>query len=294
MSTLIAYEDLPDWVPGKTLLSSDGLGWKNVALRSYHYEGQNVIVPAMRDFMLVGYRNGVTPMQRRFDGKWSRETLRPGAASLLTRAQQAFWTWHEPIDVVHVYLSGDLVAEVASEVLDCSVRDVTLNDVLRTDDPVMTQAMDLISSEARSQGMGGALYVEAASRGLIVHLLRRYAAIRVPEPRAEGALSPTQERQIRDYIDAHLGEALDLKGMAEAIGLTPCLFAKAFRSSFGRPPYAFVTAERLARAKRLSAKTPMPIKAIAADCGFSDQAHLTRMFASAYGDTPAVFRRRAQ
>lgn len=62
MTGLIDYEELPDWVPGRVLLASDGLGWNHVALRSYHYEGQDVIVPAMRDFMLVGYRAGTTPM----------------------------------------------------------------------------------------------------------------------------------------------------------------------------------------------------------------------------------------
>ena len=36
---------------------------EDVGLRSYHYQGQDVIVPAMRDYMLVSYRQG-TPMQR--------------------------------------------------------------------------------------------------------------------------------------------------------------------------------------------------------------------------------------
>ncbi|WP_172329699.1 AraC family transcriptional regulator [Mangrovicoccus sp. HB161399] len=294
MSGLIDYRDLPGWVPGQVLLSSDGLGWKNVNLRSYRYEGQDVVVPAMRDFMLVGYRGGVTPMQRRFDGKWRRETLCPGAASLLTRAQQAFWTWHAQIDVVHVYLSAGLVAEVAGEMLECDGAEVVLNDVLRTDDPVMTHALDTIAGEAQSQGMGGALYVDAVSRGLIVHLLRRYASVRLPEARPAGALSPAEERRIRGHIEENLASQMELKEMAAVLGMAPCRFSRAFRRSFGRPPYAHVTARRLEEARRLLARTSLPIKAVAADCGFSDQAHLTRMFSAAFGETPAVFRRRAQ
>ncbi|WP_095588078.1 helix-turn-helix domain-containing protein [Actibacterium ureilyticum] len=294
MQDLIDYAELPDWVPGRVLLASDGLGWKNVALRSYHYEGQDVIVPAMQDFMLVGYRTGVTPMQRRFDGRWTRETLGPGAASLLTRAQRAYWNWHKPIDVTHVYLSGQLVSQVASEVMDCAVTQVTLNDVLRTDDPVMTHALQAIAGEARAKGLGGALYVDAVARGLIVHLLRRYAAIRIPPPGCAGGLTPAQQRRIVDFIDTHLGTALDLKALADALDMAPCRFAREFRRSFGKPPYAFVTAQRLARARHMLATGSEPIKAIAVDCGFADQAHLTRMFAAAFGQTPAVFRRRAQ
>lgn len=294
MTTLLPYQDLPDHVPGRVLLASDGLGWKNVALRSYHYEGQDVLVPAMRDFLLVGYRAGVTPMQRRFDGRWSRETLSPGAASLLTRAQTAQWQWHAPIDVTHIYLSGQLVSEVASEVMDCAVSEVMLNDVLRTDDPMMTRAVEAIATEAGAQGLGGALYVDSVARGLIVHLLRRYAEVRLSRPRTEGALTPAQERRILDFIEANLAQPMDLKAMADALDLTPCLFARQFRRSFDRPPYAFLTARRLDRARQMLATTTEPIKTIALDCGFSDQAHLTRMFSAAMGMTPAVFRRRAQ
>lgn len=290
LGELIRFEQLPAWVPGKVLLASDGQGWKNVALRSYHYLGQDVIVPAMRDFMLVSYQTGVTPMGRRFDGRWKRETLGPGATSLLTRAQQVYWNWHEPIDVTHVYLSGDLVINVASEIMDCAVSRVTLEDILRVDDPIMTNAAAAISFEARTRGLGGALYVDSVARGLVIHLLRRYSSVRLKETRRSGSLSPQQERRILEFIDASLDQSLDLKLMAEALDMTPCLFARQFRRSLGTPPYAFVKARRLEKARHLLATTALPIKAIAVDCGFCDQAHLTRMFSAEFGKTPAVFR----
>lgn len=291
MTTLCPPEDLPRWVPGRVLLASDDLGWRHVGLRSYHYHGQDVIVPAMRDFMLVGYQTGATPMQRRFEGRWTRDHLGPGAVSLLTRAQRAHWTWSEAIDVTHIYLSATMVAEVASEVMDCLVTDVQLADVLRADDPVMTAAMTLIAQEARQRALGGSLYVETVARGLIIHLLRRYASIEARRAAPTAGLTPAQCRAIRDYVDANLSEPLDLAGMAAELGLTPCLFARQFRISFGGPPYAWVMARRLARARRLLAETAQPIKQVAAICGFTDQAHLTRLFARETGVTPASYRR---
>lgn len=292
MTKLIDWPDLPTWVPGRVLLGSDGLDWRNVALRSYHYEGQDVIVPAMRDFMLVSYGRGVTPMQRRFDGRWRRETLGPGATSLLTRAQRAFWNWREPIEVTHVYLSGALVSEVAGEVLDCAVSEVALEDVLRVEDPVMTGVAQAIAQEARTRGLGGALYVDSLARALIVHLLRRYAVITRREPAAPVALGPAQARRIRDFIEAHLAERMDLPLLAAAVDMTPCLFARQFRRTFGQPPYAYVLARRIERAERLLAQTTMPIKQIASVCGFSDQAHMTRLFRRAHGAPPGEYRRR--
>lgn len=294
MTELVNLERLPEWVPGRVLLAGDGLGWKHVGLRAYRYEGQDVIVPAMRDYLLVSYCAGATPMQRRFDGRWRRDTLRPGAASLLTRAQRAHWEWREPIDVTHLYLDPALVTAVASEVLDRNVAEVRLEDVLRTDDPVITATVAAVAAEARQQALGGPFYVELLARGLIVHLLRRYAAIERADRAPAGELSPRQRRAIVDYVDANLGEALTLDTMAAELGLGTCGFTRAFRRSFGMPPYAYVIARRVERARRLLVGTAEPIKAIATACGFSDQAHLTRLLARELGATPAALRRSVQ
>lgn len=294
MTELVPPEHLTDWVPGRILLASDALNWRHVALRAYHYHAQDVIVPAMRDFMLVSYQVGVTPMQRTFGGRWTHNKLQPGATSLLTRAQRAHWTWSEPIDVTHIYLSGAIVANVASEVMDAHVSDVRLADILRTDDPMMAAAAQYLSEEARQQGMGGALYVESIARALIVHLLRRYASVKLSRPAAAQELGPAQKRRIEDYIRSNLSASLDLTGMAAELGLTPCLFSRLFRKSFGTPPYQYVIEMRLARASHLLARTGMPIKEIVAICGFADQAHLTRLFSRAFSTTPAAFRREVQ
>lgn len=291
MKEPICWQDLPDYVPGRVGLCSKAQGWNNVALRSYHYQGQDVIVPAMRDFLLVGYRNGVTPMQRRFDGRWSRETLSPGAASFLTRAQAAHWTWQEDIEVTHVYLSADLMTDVACEMYGRDVEEVALEDVLRTQDPVVTQAMGALAAEAHAEGLGGALYVDAVSRGLIIHLLRNYATVRVRESDARGSLTVVQQRRICEFIEQHISERLDLSRLAAELDMSPCHFARGFKASFGNPPYAFVMQRRVALAQALLRRTNLPIKVIAVDCGFSDQAHLSRMFRRAFGAPPSQYRR---
>ncbi len=294
MSELVNLERLPEWVPGRILLASDGLGWRHVGLRAYHYEGQDVVVPAMRDYLLVSYCEGATPMQRRFNGRWRRDMLSPGAASLLTRAQRAHWEWSEPIAVTHLYLDPALVNSVASEVLDCHITEVRLEDVLRTDDPIITATIAATAAEARQRALGGPLYVESLARGLIVHLLRRYASIKRTDRDPSPGLSPKQRRTILDYIEANLGEALTLDGMAAELGLGACGFSRAFRRSFGVPPYAFVIARRIDRARRMLIDTAEPIKAIACACGFTDQAHLTRLLSRELGATPAALRRSAQ
>lgn len=292
MTHLIAPEELPNWVPGEITMSTDHLDWQHVSMRSYRYQGQDVQIPAMRDFMLVAYRTGVTPMKRRFDGCWSQATCVPGAVSLLTRSQESHWNWSETVDVTHAYLSPRLVSDVAIELTGHPVEDVSLKDILRTDDPLLVASMDALAVEASDAGIGSALYVESVARQMIIHLIRHYASITLTPVYKAGELSSAQLERIIEFIDSHLGDTLNLNSMAACLGLTTCSFARRFKASTGSPPYAFVLERRLKRAHSLLMAKRRTIKDIAASCGFSDQAHLTRLFARCYGTTPSAFRGR--
>lgn len=291
MSALIAPSELPQWVPGKILCASDNLGWNGVELRSYHYKGLDVAVPAMRDFVVISYRRGGTFMERRFEGAWTQTKCLPGDVSLLTRSQQSHWHWTEDIDVAHVYLSEKLVSNVANEVMDRSVADVRLHDVLKTEDPIVTAAVDTIAREAQQQSMGSALYVESVATQLAVHLLRNYASITLREACGRGHLSPTQARRITEYIDTRLHEPLNLESLATVTGLGVWSFGRRFRQTFGCAPHAYVIGRRVERARRLLTQGIMPVKEIASACGFADQAHMTRVFQVRLHTTPAVLRR---
>jgi AraC family transcriptional regulator len=291
MSALITPNELPQWVPGEILCASDNLGWNGVELRAYHYAGLDVSVPALRDFTVVSYRRGGTFMERRFEGAWTKTKCVPGDISLLTRSQQSHWHWTEDIDVCHVYLSEKLVSNVACEVMDRSVADVRLHDVLKTEDAIVTAAVDSIAREAQRQSMGSALYVEAVATQLTVHLLRNYASITMRETCNKGRLSPAQARRITEYIETRLHEALNLESLAGIVGLGVWSFGRRFRETFDVAPHAYIIDRRVERAQRLLTRGILPVKEIASTCGFADQAHMTRVFQSRLHTTPAVLRR---
>jgi AraC family transcriptional regulator len=289
---LLTPAELPRWVPGKILAASDELGWRGVTLRAYRYEGQDVEVPAMRDFMIVAYHRGRTRMQRRFDGAWTRVVCEPGDLSLLTRSQRSHWHWSDDIDVNHVYLSESIVANVAAEAMERSIAEVRLHDVLKTQDPIVTRAVDAIAAEARSPGaLGGKLYVESLGTMLAVHLLRHYASVSFRGSGDASGLSASQCRNLGDYIEAHLHEHLSLHDLATSVGLGLWTFTRRFRASFGMPAHAYLIDQRIERARQLLLHGTMPLKQVASLAGFSDQAHMTRAFHARLHRTPAQLRR---
>lgn len=262
-----------------------------MALRSYHFEKQEVDIPAFHDFLVVAYRRGVTHMHRRLEGGWTRTKCVPGDLSLLTRSQLSQWHWTEDIDVSHVYLSESLLSGVASEVLDRKVDEVCLHDVLNFQDPIVVAAANAITAEASNRAAGSALYVEAVATQLAVHLFRHYASATFLGSANEGGLSSVMASRIEEYIVSKLHEQLDLSSLAAVTGLGNWSFTRRFRKTFNQPVHAYVIERRVERAKQLLIHSSRMISEIAQDCGFSDQSHMTRVFQARLRTTPAVFRR---
>jgi transcriptional regulator GlxA family with amidase domain len=97
---------------------------------------------------------------------------------------------------------------------------------------------------------------------------------------------------VTDAVEAGLGGRLSLDRLAAEARLSKDRFTRRFRASFGVAPSAYIARRRLARARALMIQTDAPLAAIALDCGFSDQAHLSRKFRAQAGEPPAGWRRR--
>lgn len=93
----------------------------------------------------------------------------------------------------------------------------------------------------------------------------------------------------RQYIhDAH-GQAVSLADLERAAGIDRWSLARDFRALYGTSPSRYALLRRLDLARRLiAAGEPLAQAALAA--GFTDQSHMTRRHAAAFGMTPARWR----
>jgi AraC family transcriptional regulator len=94
------------------------------------------------------------------------------------------------------------------------------------------------------------------------------------------------EQLLRGRLDEHVG----LGELAEAVGVHQAHLARAFRSHFGLSVGEYGRRLRLARAATELASTDIPLASIAAQAGFADQSHFTRVFKRHVGTTPARYR----
>lgn len=107
-------------------------------------------------------------------------------------------------------------------------------------------------------------------------------------------LAPWQQRHATEMMQARLGSPLTIKEIARACEVTPSHFARAFRCTFGRAPYRYLTDLRIAEAKRQMMDTDLSLTDIALMCGFTDQSHFTRVFRRLVGKSPGLWRQAAR
>jgi AraC-like DNA-binding protein len=94
----------------------------------------------------------------------------------------------------------------------------------------------------------------------------------------------------RAHLAEHLFEPVTIADLAAALDDAPSRIARAFATTFGIAPHAWVVGRRLEEARdRILGGAA--VADVAAEVGFVDQAHLTRRFRQYFGTTPAAIRR---
>ena len=131
------------------------------------------------------------------------------------------------------------------------------------------------------------LYLDGLTNALLAVLFD----VRTETRKRRPALSRAQLRVVMDHVDAHCLETIRLSDLARLVGLSDSYFSHAFKAAAGVAPHRWVMQVRIGKAQEMLARSDEPVSAVAAQCGFADQAHFNRVFRSVAGTTPASWKR---
>ncbi len=112
-----------------------------------------------------------------------------------------------------------------------------------------------------------------------------------PPPPGVPADSPPALRRAALVIEQYAGQIPGPGDLASRLGLSPRQLQRLFRQHLDTTPQAYARAVRLRQAAWMLRHTDKTIAAIASDCGFSDAAHMARVFRAAHGMAPGAWRR---
>lgn len=137
--------------------------------------------------------------------------------------------------------------------------------------------LDAVRRDATGQSLGMAVTDVLGSLG------PQSRSRREPHP-------PLWLRQVRDELDATFARPTPVEALATCAGVHPVYLARAFRRHFGMSITEHVRMRRISEASARLRRREPTIASVAQATGFSDQAHLARVFKKATGLTPSAFR----
>ncbi|MBB4201181.1 AraC-like DNA-binding protein [Rhodoblastus sphagnicola] len=107
---------------------------------------------------------------------------------------------------------------------------------------------------------------------------------------------PKAISRIRDYIQAHCTEAMELSLVASRFGLSPRAMQENFRRYYGCSPRDYLFNCRLDNAHRALRFSDRPLKAldVAIRCGFSDYKHFSAKYRDRFLESPSATLRAAR
>jgi AraC-like DNA-binding protein len=150
-------------------------------------------------------------------------------------------------------------------------------------DERLRRAFDAAFDSATGRESRHEMVAETATLRLVALL-----AVNLSSKSCQSSGSTISIRRTRERIDADPAANLTLAGLAAETGTSRYQLLRAFARELGLTPHAYIVQQRLALARRLI-RAGSTLVDTASAAGFSDQSHLTRMFARQFGVTPARY-----
>lgn len=96
-----------------------------------------------------------------------------------------------------------------------------------------------------------------------------------------------------EIIERNLANPLDVRTLAEEVGVSYSYLSKLFQDALGATAVATIRQRRLARAVHLLTHSTLPIKAVASAVGFADLQHFNKAIRAEFGASPRELRARS-
>ncbi|WP_206240058.1 helix-turn-helix transcriptional regulator [Novosphingobium terrae] len=176
-------------------------------------------------------------------------------------------------------------ADIAEEGLDIE-RAFALR-IMNRDERLLRLA-NLLAEECTVTGSRDRVFEDSLTLALLSSLAH------LPGPRkkvSRGGLAPWQLKRVSEFLFENMGESLRLEQLASLTQLSLSHFCRSFKATTGLAPHQWILEARINKARELLLKPQARLADVALETGFSDQAHFTRAFGRAVGQSPGAWQR---
>jgi len=155
------------------------------------------------------------------------------------------------------------------------------------DDPVVRSLGEALLPALERPNPISRQSADYVSTALLTHIAERYAEEPPTSLGTPTKLERWQERRAKEMLLDSRGDELGLAELAHGCGMTRVAFLRAFKSTIGATPCAWLLSQRIERAKTLIETSGLPISEIGSLCGFATDEEFQRHFTSVFSVSPA-------
>ena len=200
------------------------------------------------------------------------------------------WKWHVKSKCIIITLAPAKFEKFAQTELGILLSTQQLTDLPQFLDEDITQSgIQLL--EALQSKMGSQVMFESLARVFLTKLILKYG-LQAEEYNFSKSFTAQHYKKVLDYITVNYGNNILLEDMAAIADLSTSHFSRLFKQTIGQSPYQFLMSYRIEQAKKMLDNPNTLMIDIAMDCGFSDQAHFSRVFKKIEKITPKQYRRK--
>ena len=222
----------------------------------------------------------------------SELVLAPGGIAVIPANEHVSIRWHAPLHTLAIWIEPVALREFIEEEMHSLPVQAIFEGVKTLFDRELLYVAQQMELTLRRAGPGHDVILDALSSLFLATLVRNHGLSEVEGGTSRSRLSPARLRALRDHIAENLTRRISIGELAAIAGLSESSLYREMRELSGTTPAEFILRTRIRMAHRMVRDGGLPLKQIAAECGFSDQAHLSRTFKKYYGLPPGLMRQR--
>lgn len=235
---------------------------------------------------------GSKRLHRTGDGHRQTRDTQVAAHSIVPAGAAFRWLTEGPVDFMHLYFDPKTIDHFVADSFDRDPRSARLRECLGESQQLIDTIAASVLAEVTSDNGVQQAYLDDLMHLLLFQVLRCYSDAASVPTLNQHTLAPHRLRLAIEFIESQLAQSIGVADIAAAAGMSAFHFSRAFRTTTGAPPYAYLLDRRIAAAKRRLAEPGLPLATVAHECGFNNASQFSRMFKAATGRTPSDYRRR--
>ena len=273
------------------VLASDEHGWRTSLVRRWTGTDPHIRQPLLDHHYVVLHLGGQKTVERTSDDKVESFDVAEGSLSIVPKGSSFDWRTTGPIDFAHLYIHPARLSRAVALIFDREPSRVTLREGVGLKDPLMAELIHAMLREVEKPSRWSAIYLDTLFDTAVIQLAQHHSTLSEIDRPSRHALAPVRLKRVIEHVDASIGGAISLADLAGVAGLSPFHFSRAFHSTVGQPPLAYVARRRIEVARELLRQTDLPLAEVASRTGFNSPGWFSTAFKRQTGLKPSLYRR---